>query len=209
MQGLFVLRLLSSRESDEKHCNLLQEKHFIHLVVPLTVQNVLILLQDGMPVKERNLLVHQRDIVELRVFACALVPPRRGDEQVLILEFELGEVPIVQSGDHVENLDDDGQELLILQQLIKLRSQGMMLCQVLKAERAVFERRQVLNNLMHQHDLNLIVASVVNRLLLKLLALLDRLTPARDADIGVNLQVVAEFLRLHEFNIRDDIVDDG
>ena len=126
MQGLFVLRLLSSRESDEKHCNLLQEKHFIHLVVPLTVQNVLILLQDGMPVKERNLLVHQRDIVELRVFACALVPPRRGDEQVLILEFELGEVPIVQSGDHVENLDDDGQELLILQQLIKLRSQGML-----------------------------------------------------------------------------------
>ena len=92
--------------------------------------------------------------------------------------------------------------------LIKLRSQGM-LYQVLKAERAVFECCQGLHNLMHQHDLNLIVATVVNRLLLKLLALLDRLTPARDADIGVNLQVVAEFLRLHEFNIRDDIVDDG
>lgn len=95
MQGLFVLRLLSSCESDEKHCNLLQEKHFIHLIVPLTVQNVLILLQDGMPVKERNLLVHQRDIVELRVFTSEYVPLRRGDEQVLILEFELGEVLIV------------------------------------------------------------------------------------------------------------------
>lgn len=101
-----------------------------------------------------------------------MVPLRRGDEQILILKFELGEVPIVQSGDHVKNLDSDGQELLILQKLIKFRSQGM-LCEVLKAERAFLERVQVLNNLMHQHDLNLIFATVVNRLLLKLLALLD------------------------------------
>ena len=50
----------------------------------------LFLLQNGMPVEERDLLVHQRDIVELWVFACELVPLRRGNEQVLILKFELG-----------------------------------------------------------------------------------------------------------------------